>query len=71
MKKYKIRKLTPLEKAQQDAQDFAYNMYESLLVNAYMISGSFVPDQDILEVVLGYSSHPTSGSQGPDGHTNV
>ena len=38
-KKY-FSKMTPFEKAEYNAQDFAYKMYESLIVNAYMLSGS-------------------------------
>ena len=32
--------MTPFEKAEYNAQDFAYKMYESLLVSEYMLSGS-------------------------------
>tara|TARA_A100001011_G_C14229639_1_gene808184 strand:- start:1030 stop:1233 length:204 start_codon:yes stop_codon:yes gene_type:complete len=33
-------KLTPFEKAEYNAQDFAYKMYESLVISEYMLSGS-------------------------------
>ena len=38
-KKY-FSKMTPFEKAEYNAQDFAYKMYESLIVSEYMLSGS-------------------------------
>ena len=52
-------KMTPFEKAEYNAQDFAYKMYESLIVNAYMLSGSL----PVTEKTLTPTQFSPSGSQ--------
>jgi len=56
-KKY-ISKLTPLEKAEKNAYNFAFKMYESLLISAYMTSGSLDDPEDLVIV----ENTPSSGS---------
>ena len=56
-KKY-TSKLTPLEKAEKKAYNFAFKMYESLLISAYMTSGSLDDPEE--HAVVGNT--PSSGS---------
>jgi hypothetical protein len=68
MSKRRFQKLTPLEKAQENAYNFAFDMYEALLVNAYMTSGSFDQDNDLIKVIDLPSNNISSGSQTSSGH---
>ena len=67
MSKRRFQKLTPLEKAQENAYNFAFDMYEALLVNAYMTSGSFDQDSDSVKVT-DLPSNISSGSQTSSDH---
>ncbi len=59
-KKY-FPKMTPFEKAEHNAQDFAYKMYESLLVSAYMISGSLASLEEE-QTVVNFNPSGSNGS---------
>jgi hypothetical protein len=68
MTKRRFQKLTPLEKAQENAYNFAFNMYEALLVNVYMTSGSFDQADELSKVTDLPSNNISSGSQTSSGH---
>ena len=68
MSRRRFKKLTPLEKAQEDAYNVAYNLYDALLINAYMISGSLDEDIEFVNMPSGGTTLITSGSQTPSGH---
>jgi len=61
-KKY-FSNLTPLEKAEHKAYNFAFNLYESLLVSVYMTSGSLEIPGDIFLTGSFYPSGSQSSSE--------
>ncbi len=68
MSRKRFQKLTPLEKAQEAAYDVAYNLYDALLINAYMASGSLDEDIEFVNMPSVGTTQITSGSQTPSGY---